>query len=692
MEEIEAEGASVAGSVESINSNDMRLPLPDDLDESEREVETDGDFSYDAENSGLASSENMQDAENSGLASSENTQVIEHFDLANLETTIREAVLRTVPSMPANLPWELPGMDLIFEAQDPEVSLPVPKLEPSLYDDTSASQKAFRKSVQTNTKHCAQSYLRSIDFNANEMSEDYITDVKWRKALEKWYIIMTVNPSAQPDGLELDGNALDSNLEKIRDLFGSRSQATVTKRADAMLAYEKWFDKNHYFERALPLRCRVIEEYFEHMKRDNASASAAETFLEAVRFSVHVAGMKHEGSLENLISARSISMSEIALMKKKETKQARPLTVAEVKKLECLFSNHEIDVTDRYAAGAFLFALYGRCRWSDLRHVYGFQLDIVQHQDIIKGYVAFRTRSHKTARLVAKKGVALPLVAPIWGLTTPPWALELVKVSTQAGIHLDETFNGPMLPAPNVDGTWSDRSTGSREATRWLNHLLDLDASDTKVSSHSLKATVLSWCAKWGADPTERLILGHHATGAKSLDTYSRDLLAQPLRTLDLVLQNVRTHAFVPDATRSGQLQEPTSADVAAMPMLVEPPELLEETAESEKLSTSSTSSSSSESSEEEQTSPTNLDFDPDFSLFQHRRSRIVHKKTEGSTADEFVCGTKNSDSYKLVTQSELTASRLCKRCDLCKPIRNVGAFAQALKKQRLQHAPDNSS
>ena len=57
-------------------------------------------------------------------------------------------------------------------------------------------------------------------------------------------------------------------------------------------------------------------------------------------------------------------------------------------------------VVDRFACGCFLFALFSRSRWSDLRCVYGFASDIMEMDGKIAGYLEFKTRSHKTARLV----------------------------------------------------------------------------------------------------------------------------------------------------------------------------------------------------------------------------------------------------------------------------------------------------
>ena len=73
------------------------------------------------------------------------------------------------------------------------------------------------------------------------------------------------------------------------------------------------------------------------------------------------------------------------------------------------------------------------------------------------------------------------------------------------------------------------------------------------VGSHSLKATLLAWLARAAVPRESRKILGYHkAPEDKSLRSYSRDDVAAPLREMVTVIENVKTGAFQPDATRSG--------------------------------------------------------------------------------------------------------------------------------------------
>ena len=73
------------------------------------------------------------------------------------------------------------------------------------------------------------------------------------------------------------------------------------------------------------------------------------------------------------------------------------------------------------------------------------------------------------------------------------------------------------------------------------------------IGSHSLKATCLSWVAKVGVCREHRRVLGYHIDiASKSAETYARDSLAAPLRSLDEVLEKIRSKIFMPDSTRSG--------------------------------------------------------------------------------------------------------------------------------------------
>ena len=78
---------------------------------------------------------------------------------------------------------------------------------------------------------------------------------------------------------------------------------------------------------------------------------------------------------------------------------------------------------------------------------------------------------------------------------------------------------------------------------------------------HCLKSTALSWAGKTGLSAEVRQILGHHSTGKKSHEIYNRDLLADPLQQFDLLLQRIRTGAFLPDSSRSDMMTSAANED-----------------------------------------------------------------------------------------------------------------------------------
>ena len=93
-----------------------------------------------------------------------------------------------------------------------------------------------------------------------------------------------------------------------------------------------------------------------------------------------------------------------------------------------------------------------------------------------------------------------------------------------------------------------------------LRHGVTADAI-VNIGAHSMKSTLLSWIAKYGLDKPTRRMLGYHAEPKdKSVETYSRDAMAAPMRKLDEVLAAVRSGRFLPDANRSGHfVDDPAS-------------------------------------------------------------------------------------------------------------------------------------
>ena len=164
-------------------------------------------------------------------------------------------------------------------------------------------------------------------------------------------------------------------LAGLRSLFGSRSQNTVLKRANSIIRFTRWFTKFSFSITPFPLQAADVEAYLEHLQEQEASPSALSSFVEAVNFCEKVLNIPH---ISTTITPKALNICELANSRRREKRQARVLSVAEVASLEDFLSNERNLVVDRFAAGCFLFALYSRSRWSDLRCVYFYTADILE--------------------------------------------------------------------------------------------------------------------------------------------------------------------------------------------------------------------------------------------------------------------------------------------------------------------------
>ena len=135
-------------------------------------------------------------------------------------------------------------------------------------------------------------------------------------------------------------------------------------------------------------------------------------------------------------------------------------------------------------------------------------------------------------------------------------------------------MNGPIFRPPTSDSVDALRRRGlkSGEATNLLREFLALNADGrdlNAVSSHSCKATVLSWSSKFGLDEYTRSVLGRHVSATVSSSAlYARDLCIEPVRKLQELIKQIATGVFRPDAPRS----EFFGAPISVVPTLVDEP------------------------------------------------------------------------------------------------------------------------
>ena len=267
-----------------------------------------------------------------------------------------------------------------------------------------------------------------------------------------------------------------------------------------------------------------------------------------------------DGALTAADSPRVAGLCHRLLLKKRPRKQAKVLTRIQIIKLERILMDPLADIQDRIAAGHCLFLVLGRIRWSDAECIEDLEEDIAE-QDV--GYIQANALGSKTSVTAQQKTAFFPFVATAFALETPKWHQTWIRLRKKAGLvqlprqETETSPRVPFMPSILVGGEFGNVAMTSDEGSRILRALLRQsgEAEDQLqgVSTHSLKATLLSWLRKWGADPFHSKVAGYHSIqGEGSMFSYARDNVAATLRVIDEMLDQVRTGVFSPDSTRSG--------------------------------------------------------------------------------------------------------------------------------------------
>ena len=345
--------------------------------------------------------------------------------------------------------------------------------------------------------------------------------------------------------IRAESGTLSPDSVSLGAMAERKATSTLQKRASSLRMYDSWFASSgassQFGDEVTVFR------YCAELYQDAAPATRAAALVASLNF---IEGMFSIDLLAVRSSERVQGMCVKSMRTRGAVRQRRPLTVALVRTLEgILSSDGGRGGADGVLAGAALFAAYGRIRIGDLRRCTTEPvLDTVEGH----GYVETFFHEHKTAVPGSRR--ALPIAAPAFGLTGP-WAADWAATRRGAGLNAvkDET----LLPALGVGGMWLQVPYTTVEFASAVRDMLVrrgvLATELDNIGAHSLKSTMLSWAAKFGLEKGTRRSLGYHAEpGDKSVETYSRDALAGPLRELDRLLEAVRRGSFEPDSTRSG--------------------------------------------------------------------------------------------------------------------------------------------
>ena len=471
----------------------------------------------------------------------------------------RQAIVNTDMRV-FKFPWERGRLARIF-GNDPVVAVKTPQLK-------MGSQNFLRMGINVSEEgkveakpvikivHAAdgRAAFLTVVRSVQDATETESRSDRRKKALHAWWALLSHSLVSSSIGLKVTVEAtfdtvLECAIEILDATFAVKSAGTLFRRLYAIQSYEDWCVERlgkHW----LPVSEFDVWTYVRHLQSSGAPATKPSSLVEALRFSWYLLGVEGANIAESSLRVKGVASQMRAA--KKPWRPSDLLTVLEVKTLHGLLADESQPLGDRVLAGHALHLLYARSRWSDLTLVNGVYMDDQGH------FIEVATRSHKGARTAEMKTRLLPIVAPAVGIDGSAWAKTYLEVRRQCNLCLPLEGYGPMMCAPaNASATvWTRRALTSEEGSDFLRIVLKAPKTvDRRISTHSLKSTIMSWTSKYGLSEYSRAVLARHTSkAATATAVYSRDLLSPILRELNLVISAICNGSFCPDATRSGML------------------------------------------------------------------------------------------------------------------------------------------
>ena len=565
-----------------------------------------------------------------------------------------------------HFPWEKGFMKKLFVGNVPKLpsmpSLP-PVLSSAPAGERAASTPGHRADLRISLSVSAKCILCKAD-----VSYEHRRRATLQKSVRKLQIFISFASSHLSMPPFLYGDTEEQLCDSLEARMGLKSCFTVEKRANSLLAYMRWAqackDSRDFLSE------ESVWRFFQQLKSEGAAKTRCSGVLSALRFLHHVVGVQVHSVIA---SRRLVGLAEVLGCDGKPVVQASELTVEQVRHLHHLLEADSTDPLDRYCIAYLLVALYARARHSDLCSVFS----CTSNFEGARGFLEFSLRGHKAAKSVALKNQLLPVLVPATSVVGRPWLSRACKAFEAVGQDISMVRDGPLFKAVlNVqDLIFGSREVRSSEVTAMLRLFLKpLLKPSQRVTSHSLRVTLLSWAAKFGMGREERDILGRHASavhGAGPL--YSRDLVTPAAIKLSSMLDEVSSGTFRPDALRMeyfAPAQRASSSEVK-----VEPAKAFDhiiDVASSDSLSDESGESGSSTSTSTESASEREPKFakgvpveDWEMPLtWVHKRSQVRHlaRFTTGSGSKIFMCGRASSSVFIQASPARPVASR-CRSC-----------------------------
>ena len=489
-------------------------------------------------------------------------------------------------------------------------------------------------------------------------------------AVSKWVTIVSSCLLASETGrLIINLGNLEAQKEGARrivqSIIGTRSPRTASSRANSLLGFMRWAH-DEFSDMVNPFEEEKVWKYLCHLQDSRAAPTRGSNFLSSCRYAHFIFGFECLGGVCQ--SRRVQGITNLMYVDKRPLRQSLVLSVDQVRTLHSMLVDSGLDDTDRAFTAYILIALYGRCRHSDLARIH----DVVHDHDQDGGFCEIRTSHHKTARTVSLKTTLLPIVIPALSVEGSAWLDVAQSALLKVGLKFDGLIDGPIMRPPSKLGL-CERGLVSSEVTKFLRLCFE-DGPQTvsggaRISSHSLKATALSWCGKYGVSPADQAILGRHASSYNETSiVYSRDASVRAVRKLQEVLLAISRSEFNPDAPRSAYFKK-GALEAGATPAAADTVWVKDESDDGG--SVSSESSSGEDSSGDDLPPPPKcirvwLGDVARSHFWRHKQTKIVHYCEQLAVSEVedgvvFACGRPVGANY--AGAKDFDSSWMCKMC-----------------------------
>ena len=424
---------------------------------------------------------------------------VSSFSGFNFRNTLRDATSANNTTLP-DLPWETPMWRCIFdETFDPLESInptrllsgPALPVLPRDGDELKESLVAKKRTVQSLDEKIpifslAVGHRRDVSWEEKREAD-------FQRSLMKWTSIVLTWPAEWPVCQAFnESETVVQVCEQLGHYFVGKAPATLIKRANSVIYI---MEQGHKLGYIFPYTESDLYSLLKVLKNTGQTASRLKGVMEAVTFCRYVFNIEQLHLLT--ISKRCYGVISSGPINR--AKQAAPLRVQDLVHLhDVLETSH--DMWDRVMSGSALFCVYARARWSDFVHCGSLQLD--KFSDGTIAYVEADVEIHKTMHAAARRFRFLNSTAPGLGVHGTNWVSHWISALEHVGIDPFNIEDGCLIPAPDSEGKPLRRALESDEAGCWLRLLLgekhSRNESSRAISSHSLKATMLSFAAKRG--------------------------------------------------------------------------------------------------------------------------------------------------------------------------------------------------